>query len=118
MASADLIAVSSMLGKILAATTLATTGATAVYTVPANTGAIVKKALVCNTTTSPATITVALTKSGGSAVTVVNAYSVGANDTVDLTELAGLCLGPGDIVTCTAGTAAALNVALSGTENS
>ncbi len=117
MPSNDLIAVTSMIGKVLSANTL-TTSTVDQLAPAANHGMIVKKALVCNTTASAATLTITATLSGGSAKTIVSAYSVAAGDTLDLTELAGLCLGPGDKVSALAGTGSALNLVISGTENS
>jgi hypothetical protein len=117
MASNDLIAVTSLIGKVLSANTL-TTSSVDQLAPAANHGMIVKKAIACNTTASAATLTITVTKSGGSALTIVSAYPVAAGDTVDFTELAGLCLGPSDKVSALAGTGASINLIISGTENS
>jgi hypothetical protein len=117
MASNDLIAVTSMVGKVLSANTL-TTGSVDQLAPSANHGQIIKAALACNTTASTATLTVTITMSGGSAKTIISAYPVAAGDTVPLDELVGLCLGPGDKVSALAGTAASINLVISGTENS
>ena len=117
MASADLLAASSMLGKVLYVGTLGTSSGDLLA--PAtNHAQIVKKATVCNTTASPATLTITVTQSGGATKTVISVMSLGAGETVDLTELAGLMLGPGDKLSALSGTASALDAVISGTENS
>lgn len=117
MASNDLIAVTSMIGKVLSANTL-TTSSVDQLAPAANHGQIVKKAIACNTSAAAATLTVTVTQSGGSAKTIISAFSIAAGDTVDLTELAGLCLGPSDKVSALAGTATSINLVISGTDNS
>lgn len=117
MPSNDLIAVSSMIGKILFAGTLAT-GSGDLLAPAANHGQIVKKATVCNTTAVAATLTVTVTQSGGLTKTVLSVVPVAAGDTLDLTELAGLMLGPGDKLSALASAATTLDVVVSGTDNS
>lgn len=111
------LASTAAVGKILDGRTLSTVSAD-VYTVPAATGCVVKKGIVCNTSAAAATFTLSVTKSGGSAVVLFSAYSVLPGDTVDLTELVGLCLGPADKLSAFAGTSSAIRLLLSGTENS
>lgn len=117
MASSDLLAATSMLPRVLAAAALGTASADLVA--PAtNRAAIIKSAVACNTTAAAATLTVTVTKSGGSTVTIVNAYTLAAGDSTNLTELVGAMLGPGDKVSALSGTASAISVVITGTDNS
>ena len=117
MASSDLIAVTSMLPKVLYAGTLGTTSGDLVAPA-ANHASVIKSAVACNTTASAATLTVTITQSGGSAKTIISAYSLAGGDSTSLTELVGSMLGPGDKISALAGTASAINVVITGTDNS
>jgi hypothetical protein len=86
-----------------------TTTSTTLYTVPASTTTIVKNIVLCNTTSSVATITLT---AGGQ--TIINTYNVNANDTVtlDLT----LVMSAADTITGLQGTSNAISVYISGME--
>jgi hypothetical protein len=104
---------------LLAGVTLAS-GANAVYTPAAKTAAIIDTASLCNHTVSPVIVTVTITPAGGSAFTVLSAYSLAAGDTITaadvLSALAGLKLGPGDSIGVNAGAATSVDFVASGSE--
>lgn len=104
---------------LLAGLTLAS-GANAVYTVAAKTSATVDTASLCNKTAGAVVVTVTVTPTGGSAFTVLSAYSLAAGDTITaadlLSGLAGLKLGPGDSVGVNAGAATSVDFLASGSE--
>lgn len=117
MASSDLIAISSMLPGVIYAGTLGTSS-TDVVAPATNHAAIVKSVVVCNSASTSTTLTVTATKSGGSAVPIVSAFSVPAGDTVPLDELGGSMFGPGDKLSAYAGAASSLSLVITGTVNS
>lgn len=91
--------------------------ATTLYTAPASTSTILKNILLCNTTSTDATITISFVPSGGSAGTtnrVFSAYTVKANDTVavDMSSI----LSTGDFVSALQGTSGAITAYISGVE--
>lgn len=112
----NLLAGTTATPKILSASLLPT-ASTDDYTVPASTSCVIKKAIACNGGGSAATLSLTITKAGGSAILVFSSLNVGAGDTVELTELTGLCLGPGDKITTTT-SANTIRLVLSGVENS
>lgn len=85
------------------------TTSTTLYTVPASTTTIVKEILVCNTTSSPATITVT-----ADATPILSGVTVPANDILAV-ELS-VVLETTDVLAALQGTAAALTVYASGIE--
>jgi hypothetical protein len=111
-----------MYGQILFSGQITATTATTVYTVPASSTVKVATMTVCNTTASPVTVQVGLIPSSGGADgthSVVAGYSLAANDTLSLRDyLNGAMLGPGDMISVTAGTANALDVVVTGTVSS
>jgi hypothetical protein len=117
MASNDLIAVTSMIGKVLYSGTLGT-GSGDLLAPAANHGQIVKTVTACNAGAVAAALTLTVTQSGGSAKTIISAYTIAAGDTVNLTELVGLALGPGDKLSGLASAATSINLIITGTENS
>jgi hypothetical protein len=76
----------------------------------------VKSASVCNSTGAAATLTVKVQKASGVERFVYSAQSIAAGATVALSALVGLVLANGDQIHMLAGTAAALDVVISGTE--
>lgn len=87
------------------------------YTTPANTSAVVKRAVFCNTTGTAATITVNVVPSAGAvsaANEVIAALSIAAGVTYVSPELAGMTLGPGDTIQAQSGTGAAITFIASG----
>lgn len=117
MASSDLLAATSMLPRVLAAASLGTSS-TDLVAPAADHASIIKSAVASNTSASAASLTVTVTKSGGTAVPVISGYSLAAGDATPLTELIGLMLGPGDKVSALSGTASAISVVITGTDNS
>jgi hypothetical protein len=93
------------------------TTATTLYTAPASTKTIIKNIVICNTTSTAATLTVSLVPSGGSAgVTnrIMSTLNINANDTVSM-DLSGV-LATGDFISALQGTSGALTVNISGVE--
>lgn len=118
MASSDLLAATSMLPHVLYAGTLGTSSGD-IIAPAANHAAVVKSVAACNTTGSPVTVTLTVTKSGGSAVTIVSAFSLVAGDSTSFADvLAGAMFGPGDKLSALAGSGGAINLVVSGTDNS
>lgn len=117
--TADLRNSSSMVGKVFCSAQLTTTAATAVFTCPALTGAKVSHAVVCNTTGSAANFTLAVvpaTLTDDGTHTILKTFSVAANTAQSLKDYLGGCtLGPADFISCTAGTANALDIVITGT---
>lgn len=122
MAGSNVMAATSLAPKVLCATQLSGTTATAVYTVPAGGSAKITFGSICNTSGSTVTVSLSLVTSGGTAGVgnrVISGASLLAGDTLPLASfVAGATLGPGEFVSVTAGTAAALTVVLTGTEHS
>lgn len=97
--------------------TVATASFVTQYTVPASTSTIVKEIVVCNTTTSSATLSVSFVPNAGSAGTtnaVISAAPIAANSTVIYTF--SQVLPTGAFISLLAGTASALTVTGSGIE--
>lgn len=93
------------------------TSATTLYTAPASTTTIVKNIIVCNTTSSAATLTLSLVASGGSAGAtnrIMSSLNILPNDTV-LFELSGV-LSTGDFISALQGTSGSLTLHISGVE--
>lgn len=98
-----------------------TTGAVAYYTAQnvAGVKSLIKKATVCNTTASAATVTVYLVPSGGSpaaANTIVSARPVAAGQTLELYEVENQVLEAGDTLQALASAGTAITLAVSGVE--
>ena len=93
---------------------LLTTTPAAIYTGPANTRAVIKRAVFSNVTASPATLTVTSTRSGGTALGVITAFSVPANSDYEPPALANWVVQPGDVLTASCGTAASVNAFING----
>ena len=85
------------------------TASTTLYTVPANTTTIVKNIVLCNTTGTAATVTLT---AGGQ--TIINAFSIEANNTKTL-DLS-LVMAATDTITGLQVTASAVSVYVSGVE--
>lgn len=86
---------------------------------PTGKGTIIDKATGTNTTAAPATLTVNLIKSGGAAGAgnvIASAQSIAPGAAYTFPELVGHVLGPGDIISGLAGTAAAITFRASGRE--
>jgi len=98
------------------------TTATTLYTAPANTTnqpspyatAIIKEILICNTTSSAATITIGINGTAA-ANQIVGTLSVAGNDTKILTGI-DTCLSAGDTIQALQGTASAITLLISGVE--
>lgn len=88
---------------------------TTVYTVPGSTDVKIAAFILCNTTTTAATVTISVVASGGSASTanqVVSAASVPANSTVVVDS--SVYMTSGDFIAAFQGTASAVCVFVSG----
>jgi hypothetical protein len=118
MANPSYLALATMKGQILYSGQLATTTSTAIYTVPASTTVKLSTGTVCNTSGLPVTVSVSLHKVGDTADgthRVVSGYSLAAADTLSLRDyLSGAMLAEGESVNIIAGTAAVLDVVLTG----
>lgn len=102
--------------KRLAQTQPGTSYATA-YTVPGSTSAIIKEAVICNTTATPVVIDVSFVASGGTAGVANNVIAqtmIQAYQTVMFTF--AQVLATGGFISMKASTASALTVTISGVE--
>lgn len=100
-----------MTASPLVTQTLAATKST-VYT-STNAGTTITAAVLCNTTASPVTVSIYVTRSGTEA-TVYDAVSVPANDTIGLPFLVAQALGRADSIAMEAGSGSAVDATLSG----
>lgn len=123
MPGSNLLSAVSAAPKILYSGQLAATTDATLYTVPTSGSTVIKHGTVCNISASSVTITaISVVPSGGTASgvhRVVSGYVLAANDTLSLTDyLAGCCLSAGDSIHAQAATAAALDIIITGVENS
>lgn len=84
------------------------------YTVPTGHTAWIKQAVFTNTSGAAVTLTVTLTRAGGSPLVITPGVSVAANTPYIARELASQSLGAGDSVAAFASTGAVVNAFLSG----
>ena len=94
--------------------TQAGTALTTLATVATQRAMLVKRLIACNTTGSAVTLTFHAIPSGGSASAAneeLNGYSVGANATVDLSELVGGLYQSGTVLQVSCSTNNAITVA-------
>lgn len=90
------------------------TAAAALYTAPAATRAVVKRAVFTNATGTAQNITVSVTRAGGGATAIISAQPIGANSTYLAPELANLVLAPGDAIVAAASAASSIGAIMSG----
>lgn len=94
-----------------------TTGAAAILTVPVNQSNVITKFTVSNITGTAALGIIEITPAGGTIRQVWSKIVPGSptmGGVIEVVELEGQILGPGDVVTFTAGTANALCPMISG----
>lgn len=83
----------------------------------ASNGMVIDKLTVCNTSASPATVSINIVPNGGAAATenlVIDAKSIDADATYTFPEIVGHVLYPGDFVSTIASAATALSMRASG----
>jgi hypothetical protein len=118
MASPNLLALTSLQEVLLSVHCPATTGAEVAYVVPAGESVKVTTAILCNNSGAAVTVNLHVVPAGDSpaaANKVIANYSIGAYDTVNLTDtLGGLMIGEGDGIQIQIGTANAVVLTLSG----
>jgi hypothetical protein len=118
VANPSYLALTTMVGQILYSGQLASTSATAIYTVPSSKTVKLATGTVCNTSASAVTVTVSLLKSGDTADgthAVVSGYSLGPGDTLSLKDyIGGAMLAESEAVSVTVGTANVIDVVLTG----
>jgi hypothetical protein len=91
------------------------TGSATVYTVAASTDAKIASFVLCNTTGSAATVTIAVVNSGavtGADKQIFTAQSVPANSTTMVDS--AIYMNTGDFITALQGTSSAITVTISG----
>ncbi len=120
--AADFKQGTNLAGKILASGRVAPASTdTTVYTVPALSAVKVATAVLCNTSGSPATISVSVVPSGGTVDgthKVVHNYVLAAGDSMPLPEVAGAMLDAGAYVSVNSSIAAAVTYLLTGVVSS
>lgn len=97
-----------------------TASAATQYTSPSATASVVKKLTLCNADASNGySVTIYIVVSGGSpGVTnlLINARTIGAGQTLDITEAVNQILKPGDYISAFADTAAKVAIRISGVQ--
>lgn len=121
MANPAIQAVTATFGQILVSTQLATTSATSVYTVASSKTVKIAQGSLCNVSAAPVTVSVALLKSGDTdngTHNIISGFILPAGETLELAVLRGHMLGELEAISVTAGTAAAIDVVISGAVSS
>lgn len=116
MATPNLTGITTVTPALLASQQLAS-GDTTIYTVGGSNAVKLAKLVLTNTGATAVTVSVALIPSGGavdSTHRVVSGYSLAAGDSTTVSEVEGVWLGAGAVVSVNAGTGAAVDVMLSG----
>jgi len=116
MATPNLSAITTVTPGILASAQMAS-GDNTVYTVPAGKAAKLATVTLTNTGASAVVVSVSLIPSAGAVDgthKVVSGYSLAANDSTTVSELAGAWLGDGDKLSVNAATGAVVDVAVTG----
>ncbi|WP_405137502.1 hypothetical protein [Nocardia sp. NBC_01388] len=119
--STNLLAATTMTPQILLSGYLGTSDA-AVYTCPALSSVKIATAVICNVTTSAATVYIGGVPSGGTAGVShhsIHAYPLAAGESVSLTPYLGTAaMTAGDFIGGYCGTASAVTLFLTGTVSS
>lgn len=119
MSGNNIITASSISPRVLVSVRLGTTD-TPLLSVGAGQSVKIAQATLCNTTASAVTVYLSIIQTGGTVGDgthrVISGYSLAANDTLALADyVAGAMLGPGDMLASYAGTAAAVDLVVTGT---
>lgn len=120
MPTQNLAAVTSLLPQVLVSQYVANTETTQ-FTGAANSGNKISSATLANTSGSAVTVSVSVVKSGGTAGAsnrVIPGYSIAPGDSVVLTWLVDVLLGPGDFISAIASAASAVALVITGAVNS
>lgn len=120
--TADFKQSANLSGKILASGQVPGTGATTVYTVPANSAVKIATCVIANISASPLVgVTVSVVPSGGSvdgthviATIGTAAQPFAAGDSTSLFELAGAMLDSGALISITSPAATSINFLITG----
>ena len=115
----NLMAATSSLPAVLVSQQLSTTAETTVYTCPGSSAVKLAAGSISNVSGAAVTVGLSILKSGqtadGTHRVIPTTFSLAAGDWKSLKdELAGHFLGPGDFVSVIAGTAAAIDIVISG----
>lgn len=122
MSGANILTAASVGPQVLVSQQLGTADV-AVYTVASGQSVRVTQGTLCNVTGSPVNVSLSIVKAGGTVGDgthrVISTYSLASHDTLPLREYIGdAMLGPGDIIAAFAGTAAAVDLVVTGVVNS
>lgn len=109
--------------RVLYSGQLADTNEDTLYTAPAGGSCVLRHGTLTNVTGAAVNISLSILKAGQTAGSgqhrILYNYALPAGDTLSLLDyLGGACLGPGDFVTGAASVASAIDVVISGVENS
>jgi hypothetical protein len=118
MATPNLTAITTVTPGVLASLQLAS-GEQTIYTVGASKAAKLAKLVLANTTGTAVTVSVSVVPSGGTADAthrVVSGYSLAAGDSTTVSEVEGMWLGAGSLLSVAASAAPAVDAVLSGLE--
>lgn len=100
---------SALAGPLALGTTLA-----AIYTAPAGTSAVVKRAVFTNVSASTAAFTVQVARSGGAGFAIILNQFLAPGATYPAPELENLVLSSGDVIKASASALASVNAIASG----
>ena len=122
MPNPSYLALTTMQGQILFSGQLSTITATAIYTVPTGKTCKITSGTLCNISTAAVVVTVSLLKSGDTVDNthrVISGYTLAGGGTLSLSDfLGGVMLAEGESVNVQAGTAAVIDVVLTGAVSS
>ena len=90
------------------------TGPAAIYTAPAATRAVVKRAVFTNATAAAQNFTVSVSRAGGGSTAMISAQAIPANSTYLARELQNLVLAPGDSISAAASAGSSIGCVMSG----
>jgi hypothetical protein len=116
MPTSNLIAATSAVPQVLVSSLLTVSEAT-YFAVSSNNSVKVGTASLCNTSSSAVVVSLSLAKTGGSAGVanrVVSSVSLAANTTLNLDQLSGAFMGPGDFISAIAATGGVVALVLTG----
>lgn len=122
MANPSYLALTALFGQTLYSGQVASTSATAIYTVPTGKTAKIASGTICNVSGSAVAVSMSILKSGDTSDgthNIISGYSLAAGDTMSLKDyLVGAMLAEAEAISVTAGTANALDVVITGTVGS
>lgn len=121
MAGTDLFNATHANPRVLVSQQMPDNAEDTVYAVSGTGSTVLKHGTICNISVAAVIVSMSIMKSGQAIGStqhrLLHQYSLAAGDTLSLRDfIADCCLGPGDFITVTAGTANTIDVIISGVE--